>query len=215
VLEVSDTGTGMTEEVRQRCLEPFFSTKGKQGTGLGLSLVHATIERHRGTLSIDSQPGRGSTFVVRLPRRGKMGTASTPIEVPEPSQRLHVLVVDDDALAMQSVVAQLKTQGHRIETAPNGREGLARFLSGTVDGGRFDLVVTDRAMPEMGGDQMASLIERSGMGAPVIMLTGFGDLMAAKGEQPPGVHAVLSKPVTLNALAQAIRKATANTPAPR
>jgi PAS domain S-box-containing protein len=215
VLEVSDTGTGMTEEVRQRCLEPFFSTKGKQGTGLGLSLVHATIERHGGKLSIDSKPGHGSTFSVRLPRRGKMGAASLPIELPEPSQRLRVLVVDDDALAIQSVVAQLKSQGHRVETAPNGREGLARFLSGTVDGGTFDLVVTDRAMPEMGGDQMASLIERSGMGAPVIMLTGFGDLMAAKGEHPPGVHAILSKPVTLDALAQAVRKVTAKSPAPR
>jgi two-component system NtrC family sensor kinase len=110
---------------------------------------------------------------------------------------------------MESIVAQLKSQGHRVETAPNGREGLARFLSGTVDGGSFDVVITDRAMPQMGGDQMASLIERSGIGAPVVMLTGFGDLMAAKGEHPPGVHAIVSKPVTLDGLTQAIHKATA------
>jgi PAS domain S-box-containing protein len=215
VLEISDTGTGMAEEVRRRCLEPFFSTKGQHGSGLGLSLVHATVERHGGTLAIESEQGRGSTFIVKLPRRGTMAASGVPIELPEPSQRLHVLMVDDDPLVMQSVVAQLKSLGHRVETAPNGREGLARFLSGTVDSGTFDLVITDRAMPEMGGDQMAALIERSGMGKPVIMLTGFGDLMVAKGEHPAGVDAIVSKPVTLDALTEAIRKVIAKVPSAR
>jgi len=114
------------------------------------------------------------------------------------------LLVDDDPIVRMSVVAQLTSEGHIVETAENGREGLDRF-----EGGRFELVVTDRAMPEMGGDQLAAAIERSAPDVPVIMLTGFGDLMGAKGERPPGVDAVVSKPVTLDSLSAAIRKATA------
>jgi len=203
-LEVSDTGTGMSDEVRQRCLEPFFSTKGQHGTGLGLSLVHATVERHGGTLTVESEPGWGSMFSVRLPIRHESAAAGADVELQEALRPLHILLVDDDPLVRMSVVAQLNSQGHIVETAANGREGLDRFAAG-----RFDLIVTDRAMPEMGGDQLAATIERSAPDTSVIMLTGFGDLMGAKAEQPPGVDAVVSKPVTLDALTQAIRKVTA------
>jgi CheY-like chemotaxis protein len=203
-LEVSDTGTGMSDEVRQRCLEPFFSTKGQHGTGLGLSLVHATVERHGGTLTVESEPARGSMFIVRLPIRHESAAASADVELQESLRPLHILLVDDDPLVRTSVVAQLNSQAHIVETAANGREGLDRFASG-----RFDLVVTDRAMPEMGGDQLAATIERSAPNTPVIMLTGFGDLMSAKGEHPVGVDAVVSKPVTLDALTQAILKVIA------
>jgi len=114
---------------------------------------------------------------------------------------LHIVVVDDDPMVRTSVVARLNTLSHVVETAANGREGLERFASG-----QFDLVVTDRAMPEMGGDQLAATIEGSSPVTPVIMLTGFGDLMGVKGEHPPGVDAVVSKPVTLDALTEAIQK---------
>ena len=203
-LEVSDTGTGMSDEVRQRCLEPFFTTKGQHGTGLGLSLVHATVERHGGTLAIESEPGRGTTFIVRLPIKDGPAATGADVDSPESLRPLHILLVDDDPLVRMSVVAQLNSQAHIVETAANGREGLDRFASG-----RFDLVVTDRAMPEMGGDQLAATIERSAPDTPVIMLTGFGDLMSAKGEHPPGVDAVVGKPVTLDALTQAILRVIA------
>jgi PAS domain S-box-containing protein len=203
-LDVSDTGVGMSEEVRQRCLEPFFSTKGQHGTGLGLSLVHATVERHGGTLRVESEPGRGSTFIVRLPAQSRPGADGASAESPDPPRSLHVLVVEDDALARTSLIAQLGSQGHTVESATNGVEGLVKFGAG-----RFDLVVTDRAMPGMGGDQLAATIERSAPDTPVIMLTGFGDLMDARGDQPPGVDAVVGKPVTLDGLARAIRQVTA------
>jgi PAS domain S-box-containing protein len=203
-LEVSDTGTGMSDEIRQRCLEPFFTTKGQHGTGLGLSLVYSTVQRHGGTLTIESAPGRGTTFIVRLPLQDEPRIADAKIEAPASVRPLHILVVDDDPIVRMSVVAQLNTQAHTVEIASNGREGLDRF-----EAGRFDLVVTDRAMPEMGGDQLAATIERSAPDTPVIMLTGFGDLMVARGEHPTGVDAVVSKPVTLDALTQAIQKVTA------
>jgi PAS domain S-box-containing protein len=204
-LEVSDTGTGMSEEVRQHCLEPFFTTKGQHGTGLGLSLVHTTVQRHDGTLAIESEPGRGSTFIVRFPVHDEPATVVASVELPASVRPLHILVVDDDPVVRKSVVAQLNTQAHTVETASNGREGLDRF-----EAGRFDLVVTDRAMPEMGGDQLAATIQRSAPDTPVIMLTGFGDLMSARGEHPVGVDAVVSKPVTLDALTQAILKVIAH-----
>jgi PAS domain S-box-containing protein len=207
-LEVSDTGTGMSEEVRQHCLEPFFTTKGQHGTGLGLSQVHATVQRHAGDLTIESEPGRGSTFIVRLPLLGQTAAEAEPVDAPAPTRPLHVLLVDDDPLVRTAVVAQLTTQSHIVETATNGREGLERFESA-----RFDLVVTDRAMPEMGGDQLAAIIQSVSPETPVIMLTGFGDLMGAKGEHPHGVDAVVSKPVTLDALTGAIAKVMRPQPA--
>jgi CheY-like chemotaxis protein len=203
-LEVSDTGTGMSDEVRQRCLEPFFSTKGQHGTGLGLSLVHATVERHSGSLAIESESGRGSTFIVRFPVQHRPAGAGADARSPESSRPLRILVVEDDPLARMSVLAQLTSQGHTVDSATNGVEGLDKFAAG-----RFDLIVTDRAMPEMGGDQLAATIEQSAPDTPVIMLTGFGDLMDAKGEQPVGVDVVIGKPVTLDALTEAIRQVTA------
>ena len=99
---------------------------------------------------------------------------------------------------------QLSRQGHTVQSAANGLEGLDTFMSG-----RFDLVITDRAMPEMGGDQLATTIRQIAPKKPIIMLTGFGDLMDAKGEQPPAVDAVISKPVTMESLASAIKQVTA------
>ena len=200
-LEVQDTGTGMTEEARQRCLEPFFSTKGQHGTGLGLSMVNATVEQHRGTLLVESELGRGAAFIVRLPVHARLEAARSEENAQQPPRQLRVLVVEDESMVRMGVVAQLENQGHFVDSATNGREGLDKFMSG-----RFDLVVTDRAMPQMGGDELAASIERLAPDTPVIMLTGFGDLMEAKGEQPTGVDAVLGKPVTFDALSDAIRQ---------
>ena len=203
LLSVTDTGIGMTEDVRRRCLEPFFSTKDQQGTGLGLSLVHATVQRHRGTLAVESAPGRGTTFSIRLPIHPH--TPAAPAEAPvEATRRLRVLVVEDDPLVRLTITEQLTSQGHTVQSAANGLEGLDTFMSG-----RFDLVLTDRAMPEMGGDQLATTIKQIAPGKPVIMLTGFGDLMNVKRERPAAVDAVVSKPLTRDSLIAAIREVVA------
>jgi len=202
-LEVHDTGTGMTDEVRQRCLDPFFSTKGQQGTGLGLALVQATVARHHGTLVLESELGKGTSFIMRFPVGAKPTPEPERIRV-ERSRRLRVLVVEDEPLVRAAVIEQLSSQGHTVETANNGLEGLDKFLSG-----QFDLVVTDRAMPEMGGDQLATAIKQVAPDRPIIMLTGFGDLMDAKGEKPSGVDVVVGKPVTFDALQGAILQVVA------
>jgi PAS domain S-box-containing protein len=203
-LEVRDTGIGMTDDVRQQCLEPFFSTKGQQGSGLGLAMVHALVERHRGTCAIESTPGRGTTVILRLPLYTAPTAATMDDATRDRSRRLRILVVEDEPLVRLAITHQLSDDGHTVDSATNGAEGLSKLLSGW-----FDLVVTDRAMPEMSGDQLAAAIQSIAPNKPIIMLTGFGDLMMAKGERPPGVSLVVSKPVTQDQLRHAVTQATA------
>jgi signal transduction histidine kinase len=199
IIRVRDTGTGMTEAVRQRCLEPFFSTKGERGTGLGLSMVYGIIERHRGKIDVESVPGEGTTFIVRLPLADPaMEKVTTPLE-PKSKTVLKVLVVDDESRVREVITAYLRAEGHSVTTAASGREGIEQFRAQP-----FDMVVTDRAMPEMSGDQMASLIKQLRPEVPVVLLTGFGALIEVTGSQPKDVDVVLSKPITLGALRKTI-----------
>ncbi len=200
VIRVRDTGSGMTEAVRRRCLEPFFSTKGEHGTGLGLAMVYGIVERHRGDLKIESAPGDGTTFVIRLPLAEPTTAEAKVPEAPEIAKSpLNVLVVDDEPGIREVIAAFLRSDGHEVTTASNGREGLEQFESHP-----FDMVVTDRAMPEMNGDQMAGLIKESQPDIPVVLLTGFGTLIRSTGVQPPSIDAVLDKPVTLKTLLSTI-----------
>lgn len=210
LLEVTDTGTGMSDAVRKRCLEPFFTTKREQGTGLGLSMVHGIIRRHSGKLDIESAPGRGTTFRISLPINGSAAnSAILPPGPPEPggqggpSRHLRVLVVDDDDAVRGITVAYLETDGHELETAGSGGDALLKFRQG-----KFDLVITDRAMPGMNGDALARAIKKEAPQQPVILLTGFGDLMSAQREHPEGVDVVLGKPAPLAVLRDAIRGIT-------
>lgn len=204
VLEVSDTGTGMPEDVRRRCFEPFFSTKGEKGTGLGLSMVHGTIRRHNGIIDIESEIGIGTKFTIHLPLASEQDKYIIQ-EEQVPVSALNVLVVDDDEMVRGIIIEYLSSDSHKYEVAVNGREGLRRFREG-----KYDLVITDRAMPDMGGTHLAALIKQLDPEMPVIMLTGFGDIMEAAGESPDGVDSVISKPITLtkfrNSLAQAYAK---------
>ncbi len=205
-LTVSDTGMGMTEEVARRCLEPFFSTKGRGGTGLGLAMVYGVVKRHEGAIEIKSELGKGTTFKLLFPvKRSDMTTdPKRPDAAPAAYAalpKLHVLVVDDEKTVHEVLKEYLRLDGHTVETAENGRTGLELFKKG-----RFDLVVTDRAMPEMNGDEMVEQIKLVSPSVPVIMVTGFGELMKVKGEHPKGVDIVLSKPLTLSVFREAAAK---------
>jgi len=201
-LEVSDTGTGMTDEVRRRCLEPFFSTKGERGTGLGLPMVFGIVKRHRGTLDIDSTVGKGTTFIVLLPPDTTQ-TREVQQRTQAPSGPLSVLVVDDEPIARDVLTEYLTGDGHTVETAVNGRDGIEKFKAG-----QFAVVITDRAMPEVGGDQLAAMVKEASPATPVVLLTGFGDLMNAAGEKPDGVDLVVKKPIRLGTLREVLVKMT-------
>ena len=199
IIRVRDTGSGMTEAVRQRCLEPFFSTKGERGTGLGLSMVYGIIERHRGKIEVQSAPGEGTTFIIRIPLASS-STAKVAAHLETKSKTaLKILVVDDESRVREVITAFLRSEGHTVTTAASGREGIEQFRAQP-----FDMVVTDRAMPDMSGDQMASLVKQIRPEVPVVLLTGFGALIEVTGSQPKDVDVVLSKPVTLGVLRKTI-----------
>jgi signal transduction histidine kinase/ActR/RegA family two-component response regulator len=202
VVAVRDTGTGMTEEVRRQCLEPFFTTKGSRGSGLGLGMVYGIVQRHDGLLDIASAPGMGTTVTLSFPPTGRHAAPRTASESAPAPRR--ILLVDDQAVARESLREVLEIDGHHVETAESGVEAVARLLSGS-----FDVVVTDRSMPEMNGDELARFVKESRPTLPVIMITGFGVLMASAGEQPAGVDLVLPKPVSRAALRAGLREVSA------
>jgi len=203
-LEVRDTGVGMTEEVRRRCMEPFFTTKGLRGTGLGLAMVFGAVKRHDGSVAIQSEPGQGTSVTIRLQRYVSRGEP-LPVTVKEASlQHLKVLVVDDEPLVRDFLCVCLSDLVSKIDVAADGREGLTMF-----EGGAFDIVLTDRSMPEMNGDQLASEIKLRAPATTVIMLTGFGEFMNATLERPKGVDLVLTKPVKVDDLRRAMVRVVA------
>ena len=204
VITVSDDGIGMSEDVRTRCLEPFFSTKPNEGTGLGLGSVYGIVRRHEGEIDIQSEPGRGTSVSISLPLERKAKAPEAPKPVRPANEAMRILVVEDEPLVREVLGVYLQEDAHHVVLAVNGRVGLEKFKTE----GPFDLVMTDRAMPEMNGDQLAVEIKKINPKQPIVLLTGFGDLMLGAGEQPAGVDLVVSKPFTLATLRSAMSKVT-------
>lgn len=199
ILEVEDSGMGMTAEVRKRCLEPFFTTKGPEGSGLGLAMVYGTVERHGGALDLESDVGQGTRVRLRLPAERRDAGAASDVSGPEPSGPLNLLFVEDDLAVRRIVYDMIQSLGHSVSAVSSGADALDALAHE-----HFDLVVTDRAMAGMSGDELARAVKAANPALPVLMLTGFGELMRASGELPSGVDLVLGKPITRDDLRRAI-----------
>jgi len=194
VVEISDTGIGMSEETRKRCLEPFFSTKGKRGTGLGLAMVYGVMERHEGRIEIESELGKGTTFrlIFSVREAANSGTvAEDDSAAPEP---LQVLCIDDEPLLRELLKELLECDGHAVEVSDSGQSGLDAFRLARQRGQPFDVVITDLGMPYLDGRQVARALKQESPETPVVMLTGWGALMKEDGAASAQVDAVLSKP---------------------
>ncbi|HVS47742.1 MAG TPA: response regulator [Candidatus Dormibacteraeota bacterium] len=202
-LEVTDTGVGMSPEVLKRCLEPFFTTKGASGTGLGLATTYGIVKRHQGEINIESELGHGTRVIVRLPIVRSRPALPTLREV-RPAPAMHILVVDDEEMVRNVIGEYLRADGHNVDLA----EGAVIALS-KIKTGQYDLIITDRAMPDMSGDRLALEAKRLAPLVPILMLSGFGEFMNATGEHPEGVDAVVSKPITIDDLRDAIAMVTA------
>ena len=204
-LEVTDTGIGMAEETRRRCLEPFFTTKGERGTGLGLAMVYGIAERHSANVEIESAVGQGTTvrltFTVPSTTTVQSNQSSTPPGVLE-SQR--ILMIDDDPLVLKSLCEVLESDGHVVIAANGGQEGIQIFRSAIDKGQSFSLVITDLGMPYVDGRQVASTIKQTSPATPIILLTGWGQRLVAEGDVPPHVDSVLNKPPKLFELRKAL-----------
>lgn len=195
-IEVADTGTGMTEEVRQRCLEPFFSTKGAHGTGLGLAMAFGIIRRHEGTLDIETEAGKGTTLRLSLPCHHTVATSQEEVHLTL-DRSLRVLVVDDEANTRDVVSGYLRGDGHRVTTAADGEEAMQRIMTDDID-----LVITDLGMPGMDGLQLAGAVRRVDADKSVILLTGFA---VETEQQPSTIDFVLKKPLVPEELRSALR----------
>ncbi len=194
-VSVADDGVGMSDAVRRRIFEPFFSTKGPQGTGLGLAMVYGIVSRHGGQVVVDSTEGAGSTFTIRLPvGRGGGPPRVAPVG-PAVDARARVLVIDDEEEVREALADMLRVNNHEVVVATHGAEGVARFREAP-----FDLVLTDLAMPEMSGWQVALAVKALRPDIPVVLVTGWGVELPAAELKAHGVDRVMAKPFKLEAI---------------
>ena len=196
VLEVRDDGIGMDETTRQRCLEPFFSTKrDRGGSGLGLAMVYGMVERHHGTIEVDSDPGKGTIMRLIFPvRNAPPATEDTHHTTFLSRKSLRILCIDDEPLLRELLKELLEFEKHSVTTADGGQSGLDAFLTAKAAGHPFDVVITDLGMPHVDGRKVAQGIKEVSPTTPIILLSGWGSMMNEKGDHPTHVDIILSKP---------------------
>jgi signal transduction histidine kinase len=198
-LQVSDTGEGMPEDVRRRIFDPFFTTRAPQRTGLGLSVVHGVMDRHRGSVRVRSEPGGGTTVTLWLPAApghamdNRVAGGETPgMPEPAPAPAASVLVLEDEEEIRSMLVDALAEAGYRVESATGGLTGLAHF-----QGGSFDVVLTDLSLPECSGLDVARSVKNIRADTPVVLITGWGHLLDPLRLRESGVDLMLVKPFRL------------------
>jgi PAS domain S-box-containing protein len=205
-VSVSDNGVGMDAEARRRCLEPFFTTKGERGTGLGLAMVYGVAQRHGAELDIQSSPGAGAVVSLTFAQATNDGVApDTPTVLPR--RRLRLLLVDDDPVLLKALSDALESDGHAVTIANGGGAGIDIFEASRRSDD-FDAVFTDLGMPYVDGRRVAAAIKGLSPTTPVILLTGWGHGLLADEDIPPHIDLVLSKPPRLRELRAALARFT-------
>jgi signal transduction histidine kinase/CheY-like chemotaxis protein len=205
LVDVGDDGAGMDEETRRRCMEPFFTTKGERGTGLGLAMVYGVARRHNAEVEIESAVGKGTVVSLSFPVPSAEQVASpgksTGFAMPP---RMRLLLVDDDPLLLKSMRDTLQADGHVVVTTTGGAAGIAAFRAAMAAGETFGAVITDLGMPNIDGRKVAAAIKDASPATPVIMLTGWGRRLQSEADIPAHVDYVLSKPPRLRELRETL-----------
>ncbi len=205
-VDIVDDGVGMDEETRRRCLEPFFTTKGERGTGLGLAMVYGVLRRHNAEMDVESAPGKGTTVRLTFPVAPAAASGAPDSAAPLMPARLRLLLVDDDPLLLKSLRDTLEAEGHVVATASDGQAGIAAFRGAHGRGEPFAAVITDLGMPNIDGRRVASAIKEISPSTPVILLTGWGQRLLSDEEVPQHVDRVLSKPPKLREVREALAR---------
>jgi PAS domain S-box-containing protein len=200
-VEVSDSGTGMPADVQARVFDPFFTTKGERGTGLGLPQVLTVVERHGGTIELDSRPGRGTTFRLKFPRAidGRRRPATLPrVPVAEPDQRIRILVVEDEQQLARMAGLVLRQRGHDVVLAASVEEALV-YLNQAP----FDLVISDLGLgPGQNGWDLAGAVRERWPTTRFVLVTGWGAAIDPAEARARGVDQVIAKPYRIADLRQ-------------
>jgi signal transduction histidine kinase len=199
-VRITDTGKGITEEVKRRIFDPFFTTKGVTNSGLGLSVSYGIIKRHGGEILVESEPGKGTTFAIHLP-------IGYPIEEPEAQAvpppaavpPAKILVIEDDPSVQDILSQMLKTKGHRVMVASDGEEGIERFKMDS-----FDLVFTDLGMPKLSGWEVSRILKKMNPRVPIALITGWGIELQKDKLQESGIDVVVSKPFSFDQISQVV-----------
>ena len=206
MLSVRDSGCGMDQEVKERMFEPFFTTKPvDEGTGLGLSVVYGIVNDHKGTITVSSEPGKGSTFTIFLPQ-AERPTADARTERSTSPLRGHerVLFVDDEELLVEMNRDMLEGLGYRVSATTDSSDALTRFSESPAD---FDLVIADQTMPHITGLDLARKIMQIRPDMPVILCTGYSETLSTEEAKALGVKELVMKPLMEQELSQAVRRA--------
>ncbi len=208
MLEIIDLGCGMDFAEKKQCMEPFYSTKGEFGTGLGMCLTENIVLETGGSISFESEKSKGTTVRMRFPVSELMIPDADPVETSDVEDRsddqLNILIAEDEPMVAMVIEEYLTYAGHKVRATANGGEAIEAF-----DEEVFDLVITDRSMPVLSGDELAVRIKEKSPTTPVFLMTGFGDLMIARGEVPEGVDRVIPKPINGKALQEVIQEGLA------
>jgi CheY-like chemotaxis protein len=204
-LEVSDTGTGIEKDYLERIFEPYFTTKPMDdGTGLGLSVVHGIVTSHSGHITVYSEPGQGSTFHVYLPVIVKHQTRDEPLLTEEVSGGPErILLVDDDEKIGCLEKEQLESLGYQVTALTSGVEAAETFRKAPQD---IDIVITDMTMPNITGAELSQELLKIKPDIPIILCTGFSELIDKDKATALGIQKYLMKPVGRKDLARAVRK---------
>ncbi len=203
-LTVRDTGCGMTPAAQEHIFEPFFSTKEPgQGTGLGLSVVHGIVKGHQGVITVESQPGKGTVFQIFFPVFAECEEAQETQKFEEVGKgEGSILIVDDETDLTELYKFALVKLGYTVMTFNNGYEALELFRTNP---GQFDLVLTDQAMPQITGEQLSQEMLRIRPDLPIILATGYSEIISEEKAKTLGIRQFLKKPVKITTLLQSIQ----------
>lgn len=201
VLSIVDSGTGMTPEVKSRLFDPFFTTKGKGGTGMGMAVSFGIIRRHNGSIDVESEPGRGTTFRISLPVAepiAKVEDTCARDAAATGTDKIRVLVVDDETAVREVLREALEAEGCEVLVAESGERALKIYDSSE---GKLDVVFTDIGMPEMSGWELASEIRKRSATIPLAIVSGWADAISCDARQAIKADWVVSKPFDITTIA--------------
>jgi len=200
-VEIVDTGVGIPKTIRDKIFDPFFTTKGLQSTGLGMSVSYGIINRHQGTISVDSVEGKGTTFTITFPILEKGKKEEKVNIILEEQRKARILVIEDQKEVRDTLTAILKNSGHEVEVASDGRKGIELF-----EKKEFDLVLTDLGMPEMSGWQVAEKVKSINGRIPVAIITGWNIEMNEREMKNKWVDLIIYKPFEVNQVLRLVQE---------
>jgi len=204
-LTVADTGSGMEQSIIARIFDPYFTTKEEgKGTGLGLAVVHGIVKSHGGQISVYSEPGKGTEFQVCLPViKEQKETEKVETDTPIQKGDERILLVDDEDIIVQIEKQMLERLGYHVTARASSTDALEAFRT---QPDKFDLVITDLTMPNMTGDKLAGELIKIRFDIPVILCTGFSEMMSKEKAEALGIKGFMLKPIVLKDLSGMIRK---------